>query len=139
VRKRDDPNDFLFNFKTTEGLNISLPVKLNTMIPQGPEYDSYNLQIIIKIIDDSGAVLEYVIPTLVSVSPNISLIENSTIIDQIINYDKLSNENRRLHEGDLRTASQIVTSISAIINSECNKDKNSLINSGIKFYTKKFN
>jgi hypothetical protein len=80
VRKRDDPNDFLFNFKTTEGLNISLPVKLNTMIPQGPEYDSYNLQIIIKIIDDSGAVLEYVIPTLVSVSPNISLIENSTIM-----------------------------------------------------------
>jgi hypothetical protein len=102
------------------------------MIPQGPEYDSYNLQIIIKIIDDSGAVLEYVIPTLVSVSPNISLIENSTIIDQIINYDKLSNENRRLHEGDLRTASQIVTSISAIINSECNKDKNSLTNLGLK-------
>ena len=132
MRKRDDPNDFLFNFKTTEGLNISLPVKLNTMIPQWPEYDSYNLQIIIKIIDDSGAVLEYVIPTLVSVSPNISLIENSTIIDQIINYDKLSNENRRLHEGDLRTASQIVTSISAIINSECNKDKNSLTNLGLK-------
>ncbi len=139
MRKKDDPNDFLFNFQTTDGLNIALPVKLNTKIPQGPEYDSFNVQIIVKIIDDSGAVLEYVIPTLVSVSPSISLIENSTIIDQILNYDKQSNENRRLHEGDLRTASQIITSISAIMNSECNKDKNSLINSGIKFYVKKFN
>ena len=41
---------------------------------------NHNLQIIVKIIDDSRAVLEYAIPTLVSVSPNISLIENSAIM-----------------------------------------------------------
>jgi hypothetical protein len=127
VRKKEDHNDILFNFQSTNGLNITLPDQLNTTIPQGPEYDSYNLQIIIKIIDDFGSKLEFVIPTLIKVLPNNFLSENSTIIDQIINYDSKSNFNIKLNEGILQDSLQIMLSISTVLNSECNKDKNSLI------------
>ena len=80
MRKKNDPNDILFNFQYTGGFNTPLPTQLNTTIPQGPEYDSFNVTIVIKIIDDFGGMLEYIIPTPIKVQPNISLLENSTII-----------------------------------------------------------
>ena len=128
MRKKNDPNDILFNFQYTYtgGFNTPLPTQLNTTIPQGPEYDSFNVTIVIKIIDDFGGMLEYIIPTPVTVQPNISLLENSTIIEQINNYDPKSRENRNLYEGDLLDASKIILSISSIFNCECNIDKNSL-------------
>ncbi len=104
-----------------------MPDQLNTTIPQGPDYDSFNLQIIIKIIDNFGGKLEFLIPTLIKVLPNNFLSENSTIIDEIINYDSKSNLNIKLNEGDLQDSSKILLSISTMLNSECNKDKNSLI------------
>jgi hypothetical protein len=134
VRKKDYPNDILFNFQSTGGFSVSLPNKIQTKIPQGPEYDSFKLQIIIKIVDDSGGILEYVIPTPVIVKPDISLMENTTLIDQITNEDLKSTENRKLNEGDLHESSQVILLISTMLNSECNKDKNSLIISSILFF-----
>ena len=78
MRKKDDPNDLLFNFQNIDGLSISQ--QLNTTIPQGPEYDSFTVQIIVKIIDDSGGMTEYIIPTPVTISPNTTMIQNSKII-----------------------------------------------------------
>ena len=126
MRKKNDPNDILFDFQSTGYFNTALPTQLNTTIPQGPEYDSFNVTIVIKIIDDFGGMLEYIIPTPVTVQPNISLLENSTIIEQIYNYDPKSRENRNLYEGGLLDASKIILSISSIFNCECNIDKNSL-------------
>jgi hypothetical protein len=134
VRKKDYPNDILFNFQSTGGFNVSLPNEFKTKIQQGPAYDSYKLQIIIKIIDDSGGVLEYLVPTAVKVKPDTSLMENTTLIDQITNHDSKSNENRKLNEGDLQGSSQVILLISTILNSECNKDKNSLIVSSNLFF-----
>ena len=127
MRKQNDPNDILFHFQSTGGFNTQLPTQLNTTIPQGPDYDSFNVTIVIKIIDDSGGMLEYFIPTPVTVKPNISLLENSTVIEKMNYYDPKSRENRNLFEGDLLDASIIILSISSIFNSECNEDKNSLI------------
>ena len=108
-----------------------MPDQLNTTLPQGPEYDSFNMHILVKIIDNSGGMIEYLIPTLVNVSPNTTLIQFSKIFTEIQHYDTLSNTNKILSEGDLCVASQIIYSISADIKSECNKDKNSLRNSSI--------
>ena len=130
MRKKDDPIDILFNFHKSGGLN-NMPDQLNTTLPQGPEYDSFNMHILVKIIDNSGGMIEYQIPTLVNVSPNTTLIQFSKIFTEIQNYDTLSNTNKILSEGDLCVASQIIYSISADINSECNKDKNNLRNSSI--------
>jgi hypothetical protein len=135
VRKKDYPNDILFNFQSTGGFNVSLSNQFQTKIPQGPEYDSYKLKIIIKIIDDSGSVLEYVIPTPVVVKPDTSLMENTTLIDEITNEDLKSAENRKLNEGDLHESSQVILLISTMLNSECNKDKNSLIVSSNLFFS----
>ncbi len=129
VRKKDDPNDILFNFQDVDGLSISQ--QLNTIIPQGPEYDSFNIQIIVKVIDDSVGITEYIIPTPVVISPNTTMIQNSKILSEIINIYTLSDTNKRLYEGDLLTVSQLINSISAYINSECNDDKNSLRNSSL--------
>jgi hypothetical protein len=129
VRKKDDPNDILFNFQDVDGLSISQ--QLNTIIPQGPEYNSFNIQIIVKVIDDSDGMTEYIIPTPVVISPNTTMIQNSKILSEIINIYTLSDTNKRLYEGDLLTVSQLINSISAYINSECNDDKNSLRNSSL--------
>ena len=127
MRKKDDPNDIIFNFQSTGGFNFSLPNQFNTKIPQGPEYDSFIISIVVKIIDDSGGLLEYVIATKVKVVPDTSLMDNSTLIDQIMTDDSKLNENRKLYEGDLHDSSQVIILISTILNSECIKDKNSLI------------
>jgi hypothetical protein len=79
-------------------------------------------------------VLEYLVPTAVKVKPDTSLMENTTLIDQITNHDSKSNENRKLNEGDLQGSSQVILLISTILNSECNKDKNSLIVSSNLFF-----
>ena len=129
MRKKDDPNDILFNFQNVDCLSISQ--QLNTIIPQGPEYDSFNIQIIVKVIDDSVGITEYIIPTPVVISPNTTMIQNSKILSEIINIYTLSDTNKRLYEGDLLTVSQLINSISAYINSECNDDKNSLRNSSL--------
>ncbi len=127
MRKKDDPNDILFNFQNIDGQSISQ--QINTTIPQGPEYDSFNIQIIVKVIDDSGGMTEHIIPTPVTISPDTTMIQNSKILSEIINIYTFSNTNKRLYEGDLHTVSQLINSISAYINSECSNDKNSLKNS----------
>ncbi len=94
-------------------------------MPQGPQYDSFNFHILVKIIDDFGGTSEYLISTPVSVLPN------QTIVNEIMNIDYLSDLNRKLHSGDLIDSLQIINSLSAILNSECYFDKKSLKNSGI--------
>jgi hypothetical protein len=76
---------------------------------------------------------EYIIPTTVTVSPNTTIIQNSKILSEILNIDSVtfSNTNIRLYEGDLLTVSQLINSISAYINGDCNGNKNSLRNSSI--------
>jgi hypothetical protein len=86
---------------------------------------------------------EYIIPTTVTVSPNTTMIQNSKILSDILNIDTdtFSNTNRRLYEGDLLTVAQLINSISAYINSDCNDNKNSLRNSSInsiETYSQKF-
>jgi hypothetical protein len=126
VRRKDDPIDILFNFQISACLNDSFSVQLNTTLPQGPEYDSYNMHIFIRIIDDSEGVSEYLIPTAVKVVP----LTLSTLMNEINNDDSLSESNKKLYEGDLLEASQIISYLSIMLNSECYDDKNRLVNSG---------
>ncbi len=126
MRRKDDPIDILFNFQISDSLNESFSVQLNTTLPQGPEYDSYNMHIFIRIIDDSNGVSEYLIPTPVNVVPLTLL----TLMNEINNDDPLSESNKKLYEGDLLEASQIISYLSIMLNSECYDDKNRLVNSG---------
>ena len=126
VRKKDDPIDTLFHFQSTYGQNNSyLPQQVNTTLPQGPEYDSFNLSILVKIIDDSGAVLEYLIPNQVTVLPN----QLSTLVSDILTDNTSSNANEILFGGDLLNTSKEIAYVSAIFNSECYSDRKSLLNS----------
>lgn len=124
MRKKDDPIDTLFQFQITNGQN-NFSQQVNTTLPQGPEYDSYNCSIFIKIIDDQGAALEYLIPYQVNVLPN----PLSTLVYEIFTADTSSTANKILFGGDLLYASKEIAYASAILNSECYSDKNSLLNS----------
>ena len=99
-------------------------------MPQGPEYDSYSLLILVKIIDNLGGMSEYLIPTPVTVIPNKTL----NFMNEILKHDKASYLNRKLYAGDLIDSSQVIASLSATLNSECYFDRNTLAHSGIYSY-----
>ncbi len=104
-----------------------MPEQLNTTLPQGPEYDSYKFQLLVKIIDDLGGMSEYLIPTPVTVAP----IQNVNFMSEILFDDATSNFNRKLYEGDLIDSSQVIAYLSGKLNSECYFDRNTLSYSGI--------
>lgn len=124
MRKKDDPIDFLFNFQNTNGLETSLYEQLNTTLPQGPEYDSNKLQIVVKIIDDFDGALEYLIQNSVNVTPQ------AKSNDDILYSDTTSVTNKKLYAGSLIDSSQIIFFISTAMNSECLADKNNFVQSG---------
>ena len=128
MRKKDDPNDYLFNFQSSDNFDNSFSAQLNTTLPQGPEYDSYNMHIFVRIIDDSNGVSEYLISTPLNVLP----LASSTLIDEIINEDPLSDSNKKLYQGDLLEACKVIYYLSIMLNSQCYDDKNRLVNTGIK-------
>ena len=122
VRKKDDPNDILFSFQSTGGQNIPLAQQLNTTLPLGPDHDYFNMSILVKIIDDSGGTLNYLIPTQVSVQPNPASITK----DEISKYSTTSNTNRLLFSGDLNDVSRNIIIVSQMLNRECYADRSNL-------------
>ena len=130
MRKKDDPIDILFNFQKSDSLSKPFSVKLNTTLPHGPEYDSYNMFIFIRIIDDLNSVSEYLISTPVNVIPFTS--SNLTI--EIVNEDTLSNSYKKLHQGDILEACQVISHLSIMLNGDCYQDKNDVEKSCKRFF-----
>lgn len=125
VLRKDDPVDILFAYQSTERSNEPLQNKLQTTLPQGPEYDSYKMEILVKIIDDSEGVLDYYISTPVIVLPSTT--------NQVVYYDTFSSDsslNKKLYENDLLICSHEIFLISTTLNSECFTDRNNLVKSG---------
>ncbi len=119
MRKKDDPVDVMFYFQSTNDLQITIPQQMNTTLPQGPEYDSFNMQIVVKIIDDLNEALEFIIPSVIKVSSNTALDKNN-----------LNSMNKKLYYGDLRGTSQVILLLASILNLECFESKKSLSTSG---------
>ena len=119
MRKKDDPVDLIFDFQSTIGIQVTIPQKLITTLPQGPEYDSFKMQIIVKIIDDLNDDLVFIIPSTVTVSASVA----SANID-------LNSVNKTLYSGDIRETSKAILFLTNILNSQCFESKNYLSNLG---------
>jgi len=122
VRKKDDPVDLIFDFQSTNGIQVTIPQKLITTLPQGPEYDSFKMQIIVKIIDDLNDDLVFIIPSTVTVSASVTSAIN------------LNSVNKTLYSGDIRETSKAILFLTNILNSQCFESKNNLLNLGNSFF-----
>ncbi len=119
MRKKDDPVDLIFDFQSTNGIQVTIPQKLITTLPQGPEYDLFKMQIIVKIIDDLNDDLVFIIPSFVTVNASVA----SANID-------LNSVNKTLYSGDIRETSKAILFLTNILNSQCFESKNNLLNLG---------
>ena len=97
----------------------------STTLPQGPEYDSFNMSVYVEIVDDSGGVTTFTIPTPVTVQPvNDSVLSN--LLNQIVLSDTNSIANKDLFSGDLRKTSSLMSSLASMLNRKNYNDKKSI-------------
>ena len=109
------------------GLGSSENGALETQLPQGAVYDSYNMFISVEIIDQDDGVTYYDIQNPVVVKPNISLV--NSMIDRLISADPKLPQNVDLFKGDSQLSVQTILSISSVLNGQSLSDKKALLSS----------
>lgn len=115
--------EFLAKFKDDPkvvSLGYQDSPKLNRTLPQGPEYDNYNLQIIVHVIDETDGIYEYPIPGQIQVKPN------DNLTGQLINdvFNSKSELNKYLFAGNLQESSEKISNLVSLVNSQSFSSKN---------------
>jgi len=123
-------------FQSTGGVNKTLPETVKTTLSQGPEYSNYSMKMYVKIIDDTNGESIFNIPTPIRVIPDITY--SNKLLNDILNANTTSEANKNLFSGDLRSASNVISSLSSLLNSQSFSDKNNLDGSGKIFIELKF-
>jgi hypothetical protein len=85
------------------------------------------MTIIVRLTDDTGGVTKFTIPTPVQVKANETLA--ALLMDQILYADTKSLVNTQLFSGDLRSTAQVMSSLTAMLNSQSYGDKQNLVSS----------
>ena len=116
-------------FQSTGGVNKTLPEIVNTTLPQGPEYSNYTMTMYVKVIDDTNGASIFDIPTSITVIPDITF--SNTLLNDILASNTKSEANKNLFSGDLRSASNVISSLSSLLNSQSFEDKNNAAGSGL--------
>ena len=106
--------------------NNSSPIALNfnengtvlTQLPQGPEFDSYNVSLFVQIIDDADAIAVYYIPIPVTVRPRDDYI--ALIGDEVISGNGQSEFYGYLVSDDLQVCARSVISFGSMLNFQFN-------------------
>ena len=99
-------------------LNFNPDGALLTQLPQGPEFDSYNVSLFVQIIDDADAIAVYYIPIPVTVQPKndyIALIE-----DEVISGNGQSEFYGYLVSDDLQVCARSIISFTSMLNFQAN-------------------
>ena len=109
------------------GLGSSEDGVLETQLPQGAVYDSYNMFMSVEIIDQDDGVAYYHIQNPVVVKPNMSFV--NSMIDQLISADPKLPQNVDLFKGDSQLSIQTILSISSVLNGQSLSDKKAIISS----------
>jgi hypothetical protein len=95
-------------------LNFNPDGILQTQLPQGPVFDSYNVSLFVQIIDDDDAIAVYNIPIPVTVRPQEAYI--SQIEDEIISGNGQSDFYNFLVSDDLQICSRSIISFTSMLN-----------------------
>jgi hypothetical protein len=115
-------------FQSTGGVNKTLPETVKTTLSQGPEYSNFSMKMYVKIIDDTNGESIFNIPTPIRVIPDITY--SNKLLNDILSGNTTSEANKNLFSGDLRSASNVISSLSSLLNSQSFSDKNNLARSG---------
>jgi hypothetical protein len=107
--------EYLLSFKDDPKL-LSLGYEskqtLLTQLPQGPDYDSYQVTLIIRIIDDLNAISEFKIQNKIKIQPY--NLENKSLTIE----DALTLNNRALHEGNQQELVKAIYCLAVALNVE---------------------
>lgn len=109
---------------------------MNTTLPQGPEYDNYNMSMFVKIIDDTNGATIFNILTPINVKPD--TVFTNSLLDDILNSNTSSQANKNLFSGDLRKTSNTISLLSQLLNSQSLNDKNSIDGSSTSTFVTTF-
>ena len=108
-------------------LNFNSAGFLRTKLPPGPDEDSNKVYVFVKVVDDSGGLVEYDITSPIYVYPNHTLTLN--LIDNLASNLTYSTLMKKLNSGNLQTCSQNILILASTLNS---LNYNMLTNSGVK-------
>ena len=98
------------------GLGYNSQGWLSTQIPNGPSYDSYNVYLIVKVIDDFGGITAYTSANLnIQVLLNTSL--SSQLMGQMLSSSTVSSLMQDMFSGDPQKIIQNVNGLSSMLNS----------------------
>lgn len=99
--------------------------RFETLLPDGPGYDSNKIYVFVKIIDDSNG---YTIYSLNSVTVFINQTNSMELITEIITQNTESSINRKLYESNSVDSLNSLIALASTLNELSIIDKKSLIN-----------
>ena len=88
---------------------------VSLQLPQGPQFDSYNIYLSVNIIDDSNGKFFFNLSTPVQVQPNNN---TNNILQAILSNNSSSNQMLELNSGNLNLISRYVISLSLFMSTQ---------------------
>jgi hypothetical protein len=106
------------------GLGTSTNGALNTQLPLGASYDSYQLSIFVQIMDNDNGISYYTISNQLVVQANTSATES--IFSAILNTDTSSSVLSTLNSGSPEASISTILTLSSVLNDLSLTDQSSL-------------
>ena len=96
-------------------LNYNSKGFITIQLPEGPSYDSYNITLYVKVVDDVEGIASFTVGT-VTVYPNVT--QTADLINQFFVTNGTTSVNQVLKSGSLGVCGQFVTSLGVAIDSQ---------------------